>query len=119
MTPHTRRHCFATVITGLTPGGGISSSRERSGMLCTVTTPPHAQHVASQPCCICQHPQHVVVEGRLQDLMLHGARASSPSAPWLTLVTCLGCGVTDFFAEPERLTKLDGATIVSVPGAPA
>jgi hypothetical protein len=83
-------------------------------MLCAMTIPPHAQHVASQPCRICQHPQHVVVEGRLQHLLVQGARVHS-SDPWLTLVTCLACGVTDFFAEPERLTKLDGATIVSVP----
>jgi hypothetical protein len=41
------------------------------------------------------------------------------SDPWLTLVTCLGCGVTDFFAEPDRIAKLDGATIVSATTEPA
>jgi hypothetical protein len=50
--------------------------------------------------------------------MVQGARVHS-SDPWLTLVSCLDCGVTDFFSEPERLTKLDGATIVSATKAPA
>jgi hypothetical protein len=59
----------------------------------------------------------VVVEGRLPELLAQGARRHHTD-PWLTLVTCLGCGVTDFFTEVERLAKLDGATIVSATTAP-
>jgi hypothetical protein len=81
-----------------------------------MTIPPNVQRVASQPCRICRHAEHVVVEGRLPHLLARGAGTDSKD-PWLTLVTCNGCGVTDFFADPERIAKIDGATMVSASGA--
>ncbi len=53
----------------------------------------------------------------MQHLFIRSAHVES-SDPWTTLVTCRSCGVTDFFVEPDRLEKIDGATIISVPRAP-